>query len=611
MSLPPGAPNRFYTSGPELAEDLGSALLGIVPPGVADLSRAAPPGAVHQGIAEMLTAPRKGEPFEIVMIGGVPGDAERAPFTWTLAQALAAGDRRVLVVDADLGISGGLGPVHGFAELVRSGATLDGLLRKTDHPQIDLLPPGATPLSAVERCEADELAGAFRALRSAADIVLVGAPILSRSGKASRFVTFADAVLLVVRLDLDTKDVVRRTFLQLWGVEAPLLGLVAVEPERPVWIEPSAPAPPRAGERTSAAREETADIFEGTLERRALDRKTRRAERASEAARRERAAAPAGEHGEPDDAAETREAAAPAGATHEAAAPAGAIDSAEGAAAARADEVPGAAADVSETSARAGRAPVPPLPVPPEMPVWPPPSSHRWIRSKLWGAIAAALAIAAAGFIVIPMLIRGPEEPSAPQAARTQPAARAPANGAPGATTPSGATTTPSGALGTEPAGARGTEPVPGTAPAGDEPAEDEPAAAEQTREEPGEQPGEQPGGEESPPESPFETSGPGEGEAAAVAEPPPLPPESAIAGESSYTLQVAAFPSEAEAGTERTRLSTTGYEISVVRAELGAKGTWYRVFLGRFASEEEARRASEAIRARGLIKEALVRRLD
>lgn len=518
-----GGSGRFYSSGLELAEDLGATLLGVVPPGPQQISEITAAGPVHESIASLLISPQRAAALEIVMIGGVPGDTERAPFTWSLAQALGSAGRRVLVVDADLGISGSLARAHGFAELVRSGAALDGLLRRTDHPHIDLLPPGSTPLSAVERCEADELAGAFRALRSAAEIVLIGAPILSRSGKASRFVTFADAILLVVRLDLDTRDMVRRAYLQLWGVEAPLLGLVSVEEGRRPQMQPAFPAAPVSRE---AKEPEPEAAGEGerseSLEERAL----------------------------------------------------GAYDS--------------PARRVSEESAEPVRVepsaeppPVEPIPVPP-LPEPPARARRRGLRrdgirgSGAWIAGGVAVLVAATGLLLVPTLMRGPETPPPASPVRE----KTPTTGSP--TTP--ASTLPA----TPPAEKR----------AGDETAPSAPAAVERSR------PG---ASDDRSAERPTEPAATEPIERAS----PPLPAETATAGEARYTLQVAAFTTEEEAAAERARLAPTGYEISVARADLAAKGTWYRVFLGRFASEEDARKASEAIRARDLVKEVILRRLD
>jgi cell division protein FtsN len=72
--------------------------------------------------------------------------------------------------------------------------------------------------------------------------------------------------------------------------------------------------------------------------------------------------------------------------------------------------------------------------------------------------------------------------------------------------------------------------------------------------------------------------------------------------------LQVAAYKTWPEAESQRESLSGSGYKIDIVKVDLAGKGTWYRVVLGRFASEGEARKASEALRARGLVKEVMVR---
>ena len=82
-------------------------------------------------------------------------------------------------------------------------------------------------------------------------------------------------------------------------------------------------------------------------------------------------------------------------------------------------------------------------------------------------------------------------------------------------------------------------------------------------------------------------------------------------AGGRYFTIQAAAFRTMAKAEQARAELAAAGYEIEIVRVELASKGSWHRVFLGRFASEEEAREAFEALRSRGILTQGRVLRDD
>ena len=64
------------------------------------------------------------------------------------------------------------------------------------------------------------------------------------------------------------------------------------------------------------------------------------------------------------------------------------------------------------------------------------------------------------------------------------------------------------------------------------------------------------------------------------------------------YTVQVSAYQSMAEATAFTASLKRKGFSPFVVKAEVGGKGIWYRVRIGRFATEAEAARAKEILAA-------------
>ncbi len=57
------------------------------------------------------------------------------------------------------------------------------------------------------------------------------------------------------------------------------------------------------------------------------------------------------------------------------------------------------------------------------------------------------------------------------------------------------------------------------------------------------------------------------------------------------FTIQVSAYQSMAEANAFSASLERRGYRPFVVQTNLPGKGTWYRVRLGRFASQDQATR--------------------
>lgn len=74
------------------------------------------------------------------------------------------------------------------------------------------------------------------------------------------------------------------------------------------------------------------------------------------------------------------------------------------------------------------------------------------------------------------------------------------------------------------------------------------------------------------------------------------------------YTLQVAAFPSEALAGEFILKLESAGERPVWGSVELPKRGRWVRVFLGSFKTPKEARRYGERLVAARLIDEFAIR---
>lgn len=60
------------------------------------------------------------------------------------------------------------------------------------------------------------------------------------------------------------------------------------------------------------------------------------------------------------------------------------------------------------------------------------------------------------------------------------------------------------------------------------------------------------------------------------------------------FTVQVSAFQSLAEARTFAAKLERADFKPFIVRSEIAGKGTWFRVRLGRFATEAEAMQAKQ-----------------
>ena len=65
----------------------------------------------------------------------------------------------------------------------------------------------------------------------------------------------------------------------------------------------------------------------------------------------------------------------------------------------------------------------------------------------------------------------------------------------------------------------------------------------------------------------------------------------------SKYVIQAISTSSHPDARTAREAIAAVGFPSGVFEAELPGKGKWYRVYIGPYDSEEEARSALEGVR--------------
>lgn len=78
------------------------------------------------------------------------------------------------------------------------------------------------------------------------------------------------------------------------------------------------------------------------------------------------------------------------------------------------------------------------------------------------------------------------------------------------------------------------------------------------------------------------------------------MPPVSSkpAADTGGFTIQVRSSPNEADAKQFADSLKSAGFDAYVMRADLGGKGVWFRVRVGRFQSREEAQREMGKLRS-------------
>lgn len=88
-----------------------------------------------------------------------------------------------------------------------------------------------------------------------------------------------------------------------------------------------------------------------------------------------------------------------------------------------------------------------------------------------------------------------------------------------------------------------------------------------------------------------------------------PVVSKPAAVASGSYIVQVAAVKQRQGAEGLRDRMKKKGYAAFVEAAELGAKGTWYRVYAGPFGSKSDADQAVRSLKADRISSAPLIKR--
>jgi cell division protein FtsN len=77
----------------------------------------------------------------------------------------------------------------------------------------------------------------------------------------------------------------------------------------------------------------------------------------------------------------------------------------------------------------------------------------------------------------------------------------------------------------------------------------------------------------------------------------PPAAENTPRSASSKYVIQALSTSSQADATATRKKILNEGFAAGVFEADLGAKGRWFRVYIGPYDSEGEAQLALQSIR--------------
>lgn len=87
-----------------------------------------------------------------------------------------------------------------------------------------------------------------------------------------------------------------------------------------------------------------------------------------------------------------------------------------------------------------------------------------------------------------------------------------------------------------------------------------------------------------------------------------PIAEESSTVPPERYVIQAMSTSSRDDAHAARKKIMVEGFSVGIFEVNLGEKGRWYRVYIGPYESESEARRALAPVRKIEGFEESFVR---
>lgn len=166
----------------------------------------------------------------LVVTSGLPGSGATTVVS-NLAQACAATEQRVLIVDANFRRPAmhrvyALTDGPGLADVLAGETTLDQARQHTDDPNLDVLTAGAKALRVFERLGSEAMAALLTEAGEDYDLILIDVAPCVVAGDAMSLCNRADASMLVVRALNEKRGMVARLKNELSDSRAEFMGVL-------------------------------------------------------------------------------------------------------------------------------------------------------------------------------------------------------------------------------------------------------------------------------------------------------------------------------------------------------------------------------------------------
>lgn len=228
-----------YSDPQSFAREVNLPLLGtariepvpVGPPMARLLAVQAPPEL--EAVLEGLTETRRSLTLRSLLLAGFPEDRECFAIGLALARAWSRRGLKIAVVDLDFWnptvVRVRPNPNEGLVDVLEYGCSFRRVAWEIVAQALWVVGPGSYPPDPHRIVEHPDWERAARSFASHVDVTLFVAPLLERSGFVGRLSKRMDGVLLAASVERIARTDLRDAFLELWGSDAPMIGVIGID----------------------------------------------------------------------------------------------------------------------------------------------------------------------------------------------------------------------------------------------------------------------------------------------------------------------------------------------------------------------------------------------
>ena len=203
---------------------------GKVPPLIVRLQNGAPAAEAFRALPSMIRFVRSEAPRVMAVVSQGPGEG-KSFVAGNLALAMAATDKRVLLIDCDLrrprqDAMFEVKRSPGLSDVLTHQGNLYTMAQEVSSRSLWLLPAGSRVLHPTTLLSSDHFKDVIEQVKRQFDVVILDTPPVLAVSEALEISTLVDGVILVAKTDKTNRLALAEAASRLRRVEAPLLGLL-------------------------------------------------------------------------------------------------------------------------------------------------------------------------------------------------------------------------------------------------------------------------------------------------------------------------------------------------------------------------------------------------